>query len=79
MARPKTHPSAPGVASPCISLCRMDTATGWCEGCLRTLDEIAAWGQLDDDGRRQILQALVPRRVAWVAGRPARRAQKGSA
>ncbi len=36
-------PGAP-VPSPCISVCRMDPDSGLCEGCLRTLDEIAAWG-----------------------------------
>ena len=73
------RPVSPGVASPCINICRMDAATGWCEGCLRTIDEIATWGQVDDDGRRQILQAIAPRRVTWVAARAARRAQQGSA
>ena len=34
--------------SPCIDVCRMDARSGWCEGCLRTLDEIAAWSTLDD-------------------------------
>ena len=28
--------------SPCINVCRMDERTGWCEGCQRTLTEIAA-------------------------------------
>jgi predicted Fe-S protein YdhL (DUF1289 family) len=32
--------------SPCISVCRIDSATGLCEGCLRTLDEIADWPML---------------------------------
>jgi hypothetical protein len=59
--------AAGGVASPCINICRMHPASGWCEGCLRTLDEIAAWGQLDDAGRRQVLQRLGLRRVAWRA------------
>jgi predicted Fe-S protein YdhL (DUF1289 family) len=31
------------VTSPCINVCRMNDATGLCEGCLRTLDEIACW------------------------------------
>lgn len=53
------------VASPCINVCRMDAATGWCEGCLRTLDEIAAWGVLDDDARREIRDSLAQRRVVW--------------
>ncbi len=52
-------------ASPCISICRMDEATGWCEGCLRTIDEIAVWSLLDDDERRQVYVELSQRRVAW--------------
>ncbi len=59
--------AAVGVASPCVSLCQMHAATGWCQGCLRTLDEIAAWGGLDDRSRRLVLQQLRARRVAWRA------------
>ena len=55
------------VASPCINICQMHAASGWCVGCLRTLDEIAAWGGLDDIGRREVLQRLRGRRVAWRA------------
>ena len=51
--------------SPCINICRMDAATGWCEGCMRTLDEIAAWGSLPDDDKRLVWQQLRLRRVAW--------------
>ncbi len=36
------------VPSPCISVCRIDPSTGWCEGCYRTVDEIARWSALDD-------------------------------
>lgn len=60
-----------GLASPCISICRMDAATGWCEGCLRTLDEIAAWGRLDDTGRLAVLRLLPARRITWQQRRPA--------
>ncbi len=42
------------VISPCISVCRMDAASGLCEGCFRTLEEIADWSGLDDTGRRAI-------------------------
>lgn len=49
------------VPSPCISVCRMDAATGWCEGCLRTLDEIAAWGSASDADKRGVWQELVKR------------------
>lgn len=49
------------VPSPCISVCRMDPDTGLCQGCFRTLDEIAAWGMADDDARRAIWRALAER------------------
>lgn len=55
------------VASPCISVCRMDAVTGLCVGCLRTLDEIAVWGALDDDARRDVLEAIAVRRSAGYA------------
>jgi len=40
----------------------MDAHTGLCEGCLRTLDEIAAWSSLDDAGKRAVLSQLRQRR-----------------
>lgn len=49
-------------ASPCINVCRMDVASGWCAGCLRTIDEIAAWARLDEDGRRAVRDAIERRR-----------------
>ena len=49
--------------SPCISVCRMDAASGLCEGCLRTLDEIAAWGTMDNGGKRAVW-ALIEQRAA---------------
>ncbi len=58
------------VASPCTSVCRMDARTGWCEGCLRTLDEIATWSTLADADKRAVWQLLDERRmsgeVTWV-------------
>ena len=54
-----------GVPSPCINVCRMDAASGLCEGCLRTIDEIAAWGTMDDDDKRTVWQRLEQRRAAW--------------
>lgn len=53
--------STQAVPSPCVSVCRMDAATGLCEGCLRTLDEIAAWSTLDDAGKRRVWQHLEQR------------------
>jgi predicted Fe-S protein YdhL (DUF1289 family) len=55
----------PPVASPCINVCRIDEASGWCSGCLRTLDEIAFWSQLDDADKRAVWAELALRRVEW--------------
>jgi predicted Fe-S protein YdhL (DUF1289 family) len=49
------------VPSPCISVCRMDAVSGLCEGCWRTLDEIASWGMASDGERRALWQQLVQR------------------
>ena len=50
------------ISSPCISVCRIDERTGWCEGCQRTLDEIAAWGTMTDEERSRIWRELPERR-----------------
>lgn len=60
-------PASPGVPSPCISVCRMDADTGWCEGCLRTLDEIANWSVMADEDKRAVWQRLPARREAFAA------------
>lgn len=53
------------VASPCINVCRMDRRSGWCEGCLRTIEEIGAWSTLSDDAKRAVWQQLEQRRIVW--------------
>jgi len=53
------------VPSPCINVCRMVPATGLCEGCLRTIDEIVAWGRADDDTKRTVW-AEIRRREAQL-------------
>lgn len=55
--------ASPGpVPSPCINVCRIDPASGWCEGCTRTLDEIAAWSALSEAERRDLWRLLLARR-----------------
>lgn len=49
--------------SPCINLCQMDPHSGLCRGCLRTLDEIAAWSRLDDAAQDALLATLARRRT----------------
>jgi uncharacterized protein len=50
--------SGQNLPSPCISVCQMNDASGWCIGCLRTLDEIAAWGSLDEPARRAVWRRI---------------------
>ncbi len=52
------------VPSPCISICRMDAHSGFCIGCQRSLNEIAAWGQASDDYKRSVWLAIEQRRAA---------------
>ena len=50
------------VPSPCISVCRMNTAVPpLCEGCFRTLPEIAGWSRMQDGDKRQVWTRIVQR------------------
>jgi len=51
-------------ASPCVHICRMDARTGWCAGCLRTMDEITRWSRLSAAEREPIWAALPARQAA---------------
>ncbi|MFL1877038.1 DUF1289 domain-containing protein [Hansschlegelia beijingensis] len=50
------------IKSPCISVCVMDPATGWCEGCFRTLAEIGAWARFSPEERDRVMRLLPARR-----------------
>jgi predicted Fe-S protein YdhL (DUF1289 family) len=54
------------VPSPCINVCNMVPQTGLCEGCMRTIDEIVAWGSASDDEKRAVW-AEIRRREARIA------------
>jgi predicted Fe-S protein YdhL (DUF1289 family) len=40
----------------------MDARSGYCEGCLRTLDEIACWSGYTDEDKLAVLAKLAARR-----------------
>ncbi|MES2161365.1 MAG: DUF1289 domain-containing protein [Pseudomonadota bacterium] len=42
------------VPSPCVSLCKMDADRLYCMGCMRTIPEIIAWSNADDDYKRGV-------------------------
>ncbi|MEM1431302.1 MAG: DUF1289 domain-containing protein [Pseudomonadota bacterium] len=63
--------------SPCVGLCKLDDATGYCLGCARTGDEIAGWGSVPGAHRAAVWAALPDRfenlgvtcrRLPWDAG-----------
>jgi len=54
------------VPSPCTSVCRMDRLSGFCEGCLRTIPEIAGWSKMDDEARRGVWHAIELRARAGI-------------
>ena len=60
--------SRPEVPSPCIKACRLNPATGLCDGCLRTIGEITRWGDAGRAERSRILTAVVERRAKYEGG-----------
>lgn len=63
MSAPRPKPS-----SPCTKVCVLDDATGLCQGCGRTRDEIAAWGLMREAERQAIMAKLGARlRAAYPA------------
>jgi predicted Fe-S protein YdhL (DUF1289 family) len=54
------------VPSPCINVCQMVPETGLCQGCMRTIDEIVAWGSASEDVKRAVW-AEIRRREAQIA------------
>jgi predicted Fe-S protein YdhL (DUF1289 family) len=55
---------AADIESPCVRVCAVDPATGWCRGCYRTLEEISSWTRYTPLERRRIMVRLPARRDA---------------
>lgn len=51
------------ILSPCIGICRLDAA-GYCEGCLRSGDEIANWVAMGEQERHRLMDDVLPQREA---------------
>ena len=49
----------------------MDERSGWCEGCLRTLDEIAEWSVMEEHAKRAVWKRLPQRRQQFEGMDPA--------
>ena len=50
------------VPSPCIKVCVVDGATGWCLGCARALSEIGGWLHMADEEKSKVLEQLSERK-----------------
>lgn len=53
--------------SPCINVCRLDPVTQVCDGCYRTIEEIAGWMNYSDDQKAAIQSVLPARRIKYGA------------
>jgi predicted Fe-S protein YdhL (DUF1289 family) len=51
------------VESPCIGVCAIDEANGFCQGCYRTIDEIKTWFEMSQVEKRNLLEALEERQL----------------
>jgi len=56
------NPMSDEVASPCQNICQIDPQTGYCVGCLRTIDEITDWLEMSNEEKRRLLAQLGERR-----------------
>lgn len=52
------------VQSPCIGVCTIDDATGFCQGCFRTLEEIQGWWDLDNATKAAVVGIAAAREAA---------------
>lgn len=56
------------VESPCVKICTIHPDARLCIGCLRSIDEIAAWSKMPD-GERQAIKQQLPERQALLQKR----------
>jgi len=51
------------VKSPCVLLCSIEEATGYCHGCGRTVAEISDWLTMSEAERDKLMTVELPRRM----------------
>ena len=61
---------AENVPSPCVSVCRMDLQRTYCEGCLRSIDEIRVWRASSDLEKKAIWARIAERAAALSPNAP---------
>lgn len=66
MSTPASKQNERSRHSPCVGVCQLDTATGWCLGCGRTGNEIGRWLGMSETERLALWNEL-PRRLDKLA------------
>ncbi len=61
--RPRRFVPDNSVPSPCIAVCQIDDATGYCLGCYRDVDEIREWLIMSGEEKRVVLARTAERRT----------------
>ncbi len=54
--------------SPCIGVCVINPQTQLCDGCLRTLNEIAEWWEYTPDQKHEVIAQLEDRLAQIMDG-----------
>lgn len=54
--------------SPCVGVCVINPQTQLCDGCLRTLDEIAAWWDYAPEQKHTVLMQVEARLTRIMDG-----------
>ena len=67
------------VQSPCVKICVVHPAERICTGCLRSLDEIAAWSRMSNAERAALIEELPGRAGRLKQRRGGRAARRRSA
>ena len=52
------------VPSPCVMICTLDSKSGMCDGCHRTMDEIREWMILSREEKLGVLEKIEQRKLA---------------
>jgi predicted Fe-S protein YdhL (DUF1289 family) len=63
------------IESPCVKICVVHPEARLCVGCLRSIDEIAAWSKMTPEARR-VVMADLPSRAPLLTKRRGRRAAR---
>ena len=57
----------PKIISPCISICKSNSSTGFCYGCARTIEERKIWKQPEtsDEWKENNIKEIKERLSGW--------------